>query len=71
MSGPIGSAYPGNLVASLFACVLGIVSIRSAMSAYRGRRKNADLQNWEGDLGVSLVTLLGFVYLLYAVWVHR
>jgi len=71
VSGPIGSAYPGNFVTSVLAVFFAIISAKSAMSAYRRRRENASLQNWEADVGVSIVTLLASVFTLYAVWVHR
>jgi hypothetical protein len=70
VSGPIGSAYPGNFVTLILGCFFAIISTRSALSAYKRRRENASLQNWEADLGLSIVTLLAFVFALYAVWVH-
>jgi hypothetical protein len=71
MSGPIGSAYPGNLVTSVFACFLLIVSARSALSAYRQRHGNRKPKSWEADLGVSVIAFLACVFAFYAIWVHR
>jgi hypothetical protein len=71
MSGPIGSAYPGNLVTSVFACFFLFVSARSALSAYRRRNGTKKPQSWEADVGVSIVAFLMFVLAFYAVWVHR
>lgn len=71
MSGPIGSEYPGNFIASAMACVFAFISIRSARSAYKRRLETARPQNWEADVGVSIITLLAFAFALYAVWVHR
>ena len=71
MSGPIGSAYPGNFMTLVFAGLFLIVSLRSAKSAYQRRREAARLQNWEADVGVSVVTFLASIFALYAVWVHR
>ena len=70
MSGPIGSANPGNLPTSLFACFLLILSAKSALSAYRLWRRNRGLQTreieyiqlygrriplcWEANIGFAL-----------------
>jgi hypothetical protein len=71
MSGPIGSAYPGNLVTSVFACFFLIVSAKSALSAYRLRTGNRKPQSREASVGVSIVAFLASVFAFYAVWVHR
>jgi hypothetical protein len=71
MSGPVGSAYPGNLVTSVFACFSLIVSARSALSAYRQRHGNRRPQSREAYVGVSVVAFLASVFAFYAIWVHR
>jgi hypothetical protein len=71
MSGPIGSAYPGNLATSVFACFFLIVSARSALSAYRQRNGNRRPQSREANVGVSIVAFLASVFAFYAIWVHR
>jgi hypothetical protein len=71
MSGPVGSAYPGNLVTSVFACFFLIVSVRSALSAYRQRNGNRKPQSREANVGVAIVAFLAYVFALYAIWVHR
>ena len=71
MSGPIGSEYPGNFITSVLACFFAFISIRSALSAYKRRLETERPQNWEADVGVSIITLLAFAFALYAVWVHR
>ena len=70
MSGPIGSGYPGNFMTSALACLFLLVSIRSAWSAYKRRLQTEKPQNWEADVGVSIITLGAFAFALYAVWVH-
>jgi len=71
MSGPIGSAYPGNLVTSVFACFFLIVSARSALSAYKQRDGNRRPQSREANVGVWIVALLASVFEFYAIWIHR
>ncbi len=71
MSGPVGSAYPGNLVTSVFACFSLIVSARSALSAYRQRHETRRPQSREADVSVSVVAFLASVFAFYAIWVHR
>jgi len=71
VSGPIGSAYPGNLATSVFACFCLIVSARSALSAYRQRRGTRRPQGREADVGVAIVAFLVFAFAFYAIWVHR
>jgi hypothetical protein len=71
MSGPIGSAYPGNLATSVFACFFLIVSARSALSACRQRNGNRRPQSREANVGVSIVAFLASVFAFYAIWVHR
>ncbi len=73
MPGPIGSAYPGNLVMSVFACFCSILSARSAFSAYRRSRGNGTRkpQSREAAIGVSVVAFSISVFAFYAIWVHR
>lgn len=71
MSGPIGSAYPGNFVTSVLAFFLLILSVKSALSAYRLRQGNTGIQSWEAKAGFSLVALLASAFAFYAVWLHR
>ena len=87
MSGPIGSAYPGNLVTLVFACFFLIVSARSALSAYRLWRRNRRSQtreieyiqrygrriprSWEANLGFAVFAFLASVFAFYAIWVRR
>ena len=76
MSGPVGSAYPGNVVSSVAACFFAVVAIRSAMSAYRRRQKesqekDSSLQSWEADMGFSVVSLVAVAFFVYAIWVHQ
>ena len=71
MSGPVGSAYPGNLVTSVFAFFFLIVSVRSGWSAYKRRRETRRPQSGEAYVGVSIVSFLASVFAFYAIWVHR
>src|SRR6185437_15605435 len=71
MSSPVGSAYPGNLLTSVFACFFLIVSARSALSAYGQRNKNRKPQSREANIGVSIIALLASLFAFYAIWVHR
>ena len=71
MSGPVGSAYPGNLVTSVFACFFLIISARSALSAYKLRDGNTRSQSWEANVGFAILAFLASVFAFYAVWVHR
>jgi hypothetical protein len=71
VSGPVGSAYPGNLVTLVFACFSLIVSARSALSAYRRPNGTRKPQSREADVGVSVVAFLASVFAFYAIWVHR
>ena len=75
MSGPVGSAYPGNAVTSVFACLFLIVSVRSALSAnrQRHRERHGDLrpQSWEAEIGFAVFAFFASVFAFYAVWVHR
>ncbi len=73
MSGPIGSAYPGNLVTSVFACFFLILSARSALSAYklRHRSRSRGPQSWEANIGFAVFAFLASVFAFYAIWVHR
>jgi hypothetical protein len=49
VSVPVGSAYPGNLVTSVFACFFLILSAKSALTAYRLRYGGKGPQSWERD----------------------
>ena len=87
MSGPTGSAYPGNLVMSVFAGFFLILSAKSALSANRLWRRNRRPQtremehiqrygkripqSWETNVGFSVLAFLASVFAFYAVWVHR
>ena len=71
MSGPIGSAYPGNLVTSVFACFFLILSAKSALSAYKLRHGSRGPQSWEANVGFSVFAFLASMFAFYAVWVHR
>jgi hypothetical protein len=87
MSGPVGSAYPGNLVTSVFACFFLILSAKSALSAYRLWRRNRRPQtreieyirrygrripqSWEANIGFSVFAFVASMFAFYAVWVHR
>jgi hypothetical protein len=71
MSGPVGRAYRGNLVTSVFACFFLIVSARSALSVYRRRSQNTRPQSREANVGVSIIAFLASIFAFYAIWVHR
>ena len=87
MSGPVGSAYPGNLAMSVFACFFLILSAKSVLSAYRLWRRNRRPQtreieyiqrygkripqSWEANAGFAVFAFLASVFAFYAIWVHR
>ena len=75
MSGPAGSAYPGNAAMSVFAFLFLAVSARSALSAYRRRHRerHGDLrpQSWEANIGFAVFASLASMFAFYAIWVHR
>jgi hypothetical protein len=75
VSGPIGSAYPGNVVTSVFACFFLIVSAKSVLSAYRQRYREQHgkmrPQSWEANIGFAVFAFLASAFAFYAVWVHR
>jgi hypothetical protein len=86
VSGPIGSAYPGNLVTSVFACFFLALSAKSALSAYGLWRRNTPQtreieyiqrygkripQSWEANLGFAVFAFLASMFAFYAIWVHR
>jgi hypothetical protein len=71
VSGPVGSAYPGNFVMLMLACLFLIASARSALSAYRHPKGTRTPQSREVHVGASVVTFLASVFAFYAIWVHR
>ena len=71
MSGPIGSAYPGNLVTSVFACFFLILSAKSALSGYKLRQRSRGPQSWGANIGFAVFAFLASVFAFYAIWVHR
>jgi hypothetical protein len=73
MSGPVGSAYPGNLATSVFACFFLILSAKSALYAYRLRQgsRSREPQSWEANASFSILAFLASMFAFYAIWVHR
>jgi hypothetical protein len=87
VSGPIGSAYPGNLAIWVFACFFLILSAKSALSAYRLWRRNRRPQSreiehiqrygkripqsWEANIGFAVFAFFASVFAFYALWVRR
>ena len=71
MSGPIGSAYPGNLFTSVFGCFLFFLSVRASLSAYRQRHDNTKPQESASAAGFAVLTFLAALFAFYTVWVHR
>jgi hypothetical protein len=67
MSGPVGGAYPGNIIVGSFACLLAFISAKAARSAYKKRRSN---EGWEMSRGLSILTFLFFLFTVYALWKH-
>ena len=71
ISGPVGSAYPGNLVISLFGLFFLILSGRSSLSAYRQRRGSTKPRSGASDAGFAVFAFLASMFAFYAVWAHR
>jgi hypothetical protein len=71
VSGPIGSAYPGNVVTSVFACFFLVLSAKSALTAHRLRHGPTGPQSWGANIGFAVFAFSVSVFLFYAVWVHR
>lgn len=71
MSGPIGSAYPGNFVVCLMGALCMTISVSSARAAMRDRADRTTQGKWETDLGLAVVALLFAGFWIYAIWTNR
>lgn len=71
MSGPIGSAYPGNFVISILAVIFALVFVKSVRTAYARQREDSGMKSWKPNAGMAIIALGAMLFALYAIWVHR